>query len=68
MPKRQCHIYSYHSLSFFITMNTETSACPITIEVEDDRTGLSVTTLKRALADNLFYLQGKFPGIATKND
>ena len=36
--------------------------------VEDDRTGLSVVTLKRALADNLFYVQGKFPAIATKND
>jgi glycogen phosphorylase len=36
--------------------------------VEDDRTGLTVETLKRALADNLFYAQGKFPAIATKND
>ncbi len=38
------------------------------VQVEDDRTGLSVETLRRALADNLFYLQGKFPGIATTND
>ena len=37
-------------------------------EVEDDRTGLSVATLRRALADNLFYVQGKFPEIATKKD
>jgi glycogen phosphorylase len=36
--------------------------------VEDDRTGLSVETLRRALADNLFYVQGKFREIATKND
>ncbi len=36
--------------------------------VEDDRTGLSIPTLRRAIADNLFYLQGKFPAIATKND
>ena len=35
---------------------------------EDDRTGLSVETLKRAFLDNLFYVQGKFPGLATKND
>ena len=35
---------------------------------EDDRTGLSIPTLRRAMADNLFYLQGKFPAIATKND
>ncbi len=38
------------------------------IQVEDDRTGTSVQTLRRALADNLFYIQGKFPGIATQND
>ncbi len=42
------------------------SACPIT--VEDDRTGLSVDTLKRAFADNLFYIQGKYDAIATPND
>lgn len=36
--------------------------------VEDDRTGLSIPTLKRAMADNLFYVQGKFPNIATNND
>jgi glucan phosphorylase len=36
--------------------------------VEDDRTGLSVPVLRRACADNLFYVQGKFPAIATKND
>ncbi|MBO3460717.1 glycogen/starch/alpha-glucan phosphorylase [Aetokthonos hydrillicola Thurmond2011] len=38
------------------------------VRVEDDRTGLSVETLKRAIADHLFYMQGKFPEIATKND
>ena len=36
--------------------------------VEDDRTGLSVPVLKRAFADNLFYVQGKFAAIATRND
>ncbi|NJO42080.1 MAG: glycogen/starch/alpha-glucan phosphorylase [Cyanobacteria bacterium CRU_2_1] len=36
--------------------------------VEDDRTGLNVETLKRAFLDNLFYIQGKFPAIASKND
>lgn len=35
---------------------------------EDDRTGLGAETLKRAFLDNLFYVQGKFPGLATKND
>ncbi|WP_035493648.1 glycogen/starch/alpha-glucan phosphorylase [Baaleninema simplex] len=38
------------------------------IQIEDDRTGLNVETLKRAFADNLFYIQGKFPEIATTND
>ncbi len=38
------------------------------IQIEDDRTGLSVPTLRRAMADNLFYLQGRFPGNASRND
>lgn len=41
--------------------------CP-TVEVEDDRTGLSVETLRRAMADNLFYIQGKWPEVASRND
>ncbi|WP_017326482.1 glycogen/starch/alpha-glucan phosphorylase [Synechococcus sp. PCC 7336] len=41
--------------------------CPDVL-VEDDRVGLSVETLKRAFVDNLFYVQGKFPALATKND
>lgn len=35
---------------------------------EDDRTSLSVDALKRAFWDNLFYVQGKFPAIASKQD
>ncbi|MDJ0693188.1 glycogen/starch/alpha-glucan phosphorylase [Mastigocoleus sp. MO_188.B34] len=46
----------------------QTEETQVKIEVEDDRTGLSIETLKRAFADNLFYIQGKFPQIATKND
>ena len=38
------------------------------ILVEDDRTGTNQETLRRALFDNLFYVQGKFPEIATTND
>jgi starch phosphorylase len=41
--------------------------CP-TVQVEDDRTGLDIETLKRAFLDNLFYTQGKFPQISTQND
>jgi glycogen phosphorylase len=40
----------------------------VKVRVEDDRTGLSTETLKRAFLDNLFYIQGKFPAIASKND
>lgn len=36
--------------------------------LEDSRTGLGVDTLKRAIRNNLFYVQGKFPEIATRND
>ncbi len=36
--------------------------------IEDDRTGISIETLKRAFLDNLFYIQGKFPRLASKND
>lgn len=36
--------------------------------VEDDRTGLDIETLKRAVMDNLFYIQGRFADVATEND
>src|SRR5438552_18464887 len=35
---------------------------------EDVRAGLSIEDIKRDLIDNLFYLQGKFPEVATRND
>lgn len=38
------------------------------IQVEDDRTGTTVETLKRALADNLYYTQGKAEYFATPHD
>jgi len=36
--------------------------------LDDVRTGLSLPAISRAFAENLFYVQGKFPAIATKND
>ncbi|PSN12112.1 glycogen phosphorylase [filamentous cyanobacterium CCT1] len=48
-------------------MTTIPIGCP-TVDIEDDRTGLSVDTLRRALADNLFYIQGKWPQVASTND
>ncbi|MGF1540976.1 MAG: glycogen/starch/alpha-glucan phosphorylase [Pleurocapsa sp.] len=38
------------------------------VQIEDDRTGMSVETLRRAFADNLFYLQGKDESTATLRD
>ncbi|MCG6967974.1 MAG: glycogen/starch/alpha-glucan phosphorylase [Chromatiaceae bacterium] len=35
---------------------------------ERTRTGRSVGALKRAILDNLFYVQGRFPDVATEND
>src|SRR5512134_3865240 len=38
------------------------------IHVEDDRTGMTIDALKRALADNLYYIQGKDENFATLYD
>jgi starch phosphorylase len=40
----------------------------VEIQVEDDRTGISVETLKRAFADHLLYSQGKSEFLATPHD
>ena len=36
--------------------------------LQDERTALSKDALKSAFLDDLFYMQGKFPALATKND
>ena len=41
---------------------------PATVRVEDDRTGTSLETLKRAFTDNLLYTQGKYESIAALHD
>lgn len=38
------------------------------VHVEDDRTGMSIAAIKRALADNLYYIQGKDEQFATIYD
>ena len=48
------------------TSPESTFVCPIIIE--DDRTGLDTETIRRALRDNLLYIQGKLPELASKND
>jgi glycogen phosphorylase len=35
---------------------------------EEDRTALTEEALKNSFLDDLFYVQGKFPALATKND
>lgn len=36
--------------------------------IETDRTALTKNALQQAFLDNLFYIQGKFPTLATQND
>jgi starch phosphorylase len=38
------------------------------LQLEEDRTALSKEALKNAFLDDLFYVQGKFPALATKHD
>jgi starch phosphorylase len=38
------------------------------LKLEDERTALTKEALKRAFLDDLFYVQGKFPALATRND
>ena len=38
------------------------------LNIDDDRTALSKEALKSAFLDDLFYMQGKFPALATRND
>lgn len=38
------------------------------VQIEDDRTGISIETLKRAIYDNLYYIQGKNKLLATSHD
>src|ERR1041384_919031 len=36
--------------------------------IDEDRVALTKDALKHAFLDNLFYIQGKFPALATKTD
>ncbi|KYC41070.1 glycogen phosphorylase [Scytonema hofmannii PCC 7110] len=40
----------------------------VPIQVQDDRTGMDIETLKRAFLDNLYYIQAKDKGWATAHD
>jgi hypothetical protein len=43
------------------------SELPVAPEGEEHRTGLSKEAIKRAFLDNLFYVQGKFPALASRS-
>lgn len=47
---------------------TPGTAASSRIIIEDDRTGITVETLKRGVMDNLFYIQARFPAVSTIND
>jgi len=50
------------------TVDIETAAAAAEPERGEHRTGLSKEALKRAFLDNLLYVQGKFPALATRTD
>src|SRR6187455_295287 len=37
-------------------------------QIDEDRVAMSKEAIKHAFLDNLFYIQGKFPALATKTD
>jgi starch phosphorylase len=49
-------------------LSPDTPGSPPAFPIENDRTALSKRALKRDFSDNLFYMQGKFPALATQKD
>jgi starch phosphorylase len=49
-------------------MTTSMDSVAMSQAHEDDRVAMTKDAFKRAFLDNLFYMQGKFPALATKND
>ncbi|NNJ94529.1 MAG: glycogen/starch/alpha-glucan phosphorylase [Halobacteria archaeon] len=49
-------------------MNTKPEMLSSALAVDTIRTGMDKASIKRAFLDHLFFLQGKFPTIATFND
>ncbi|MFL6578217.1 MAG: glycogen/starch/alpha-glucan phosphorylase, partial [Povalibacter sp.] len=49
-------------------MATPLVAVETEVTQEDDRTALTKEAFKHAFLDNLFYVQAKFPALASKND
>jgi len=49
-------------------MNIEPVPGEPVLQLDDERTALGKEALQTAFLDDLFYMQGKFPGLATKQD
>ncbi len=49
-------------------MDSNAVALKADVTLDDERTALTKEALKRAFLDDLFYVQGKFPALATQND
>jgi starch phosphorylase len=49
-------------------MNSEPKMAALIPQLDEERIALSSEALKTAFLDNLFYMQGKFPGLATQRD
>ena len=49
-------------------MNSNLSPIKTSMTLEDDRLALDKEAIKNAFLDALFYMQGKFPALATNND
>lgn len=52
----------------YLSQTDNSASVAPTIQIEDDRTGMSPETLKRAFLDNLFYIQGTNRSGATLYD
>jgi starch phosphorylase len=51
-----------------MTKTPRARTTPARLTQEDTRTGLSPQAIARAFCDNLFYVQGRFPQVATPHD
>jgi starch phosphorylase len=51
-----------------LSSHTGDENTPVQKLSDDIRTGLSTAAIKRAIRESLFYLQAKFPAVATRND
>jgi glycogen phosphorylase len=49
-------------------MNAPVPVSSYLVDAHSDRTALTKESLRRSFLDNLFYAQGKFPALASRND